>query len=211
MDYANGEWKSSPYFKSVLKDKQGNILLNAAGIDVDGYYGYQCFDWVNGYSVSLGQGKLSGEGAADIWETAPQSFSREENPMPGDIHVYGEPYGYNGKRYLGHTGIVTGGTRASFTSIDQNWNNANLTVGSPPTAVKHNSQGLIGFLRFKGADMEAEINELQEQMKGVYSQLDRLNNEMKGVYKQLDELRASIDPEQSTTLEPGHYYVEPNK
>ncbi len=139
LAWVNGGWRSSPYARTIAGV--------GSGIDVDKSYGFQCFDWVDGYNAFLGNPLFYREGAADLWSTPPPGFTRVADPRPGDIHVYGAPFGWNGKRYLGHTGIVISGTRNSFTSVDQNWNNANLNVGSPPSGVVHSSNGLLGFLR----------------------------------------------------------------
>lgn len=144
IQWITGGWHTSKYAVT----ENGKL-----GIDVDKLYGFQCYDFTAAYTDFLGDGVTRVTGAVDFWTLAPASYEQVQDPLPGDIHIYGAPYGWDGKRYLGHTGLVTGGTRNSFTSIDQNWINASLSIGSPPTPVTHNNIGLVGFLRKKGVSM----------------------------------------------------------
>ena len=48
----------------------------------------------------------------------------------------------------GHTAVVVGpSNRNYFTSVDQNWRNANGYTGSPGSLEKHSYYGISGFVR----------------------------------------------------------------
>lgn len=49
---------------------------------------------------------------------------------------------------VGHTAVVVGpSNRNYFTSVDQNWRNANRYTGSPGSLEKHSYYGISGFVR----------------------------------------------------------------
>ena len=49
---------------------------------------------------------------------------------------------------VGHTAVVVGpSNRNYFTSVDQNWRNANGYTGSPGSLEKHSYYGISGFVR----------------------------------------------------------------
>ncbi|MDU5239700.1 MAG: glucosaminidase domain-containing protein, partial [Haemophilus parainfluenzae] len=66
-------------------------------------------------------------------------------PKPGDMAVWGTGSFNNG---TGHTAVVVGPSNKSyFTSVDQNWRNANGYTGSPGSLEKHTYYGISGFVR----------------------------------------------------------------
>lgn len=151
-DWLNGGWRNGGYVKTI-NGKQG--------IDVDGAYGFQCFDFINAFSIWLGMGKISGGYAYQIWNTAlANGYTRVDQPKLGDIFVFDSLI--NGG--AGHTGVVRSGIRDVFESVDQNWLNPSLTVGSPPATVVHTSRFLLGFLR--------SPNIIKENKKMTAPQLD---------------------------------------
>lgn len=130
----------------------GNWVRNSIGkrYDTDGYYGAQCKDYANAYSIWLGH-PLKASNAAPTWTIAQDPFWQKLANTPtfvpqiGDIVVWGA---WSGNPY-GHIGIVLDANVNSFRSVDQNWFNANSTVGSPAAVVSHNytSPRVVGFLR----------------------------------------------------------------
>lgn len=133
------------------------------GIDTDGYYGFQCKDLVNAYSIWLGRPFTAGNAEA-LWRV-PQNpwwtrVAPNKTPKIGDVFImwYGA-YVWDGKRNVwmqfGHTGLVRNVYDKTFRNLAQNWVNSNLNSGSPPawvinsrnsTAVQY---GIRGYLRPK--------------------------------------------------------------
>lgn len=125
------------------------------GIDTDGWYGFQCKDLVNAYSIWLGRPFTAGNAEA-LWRVAQNPWWTKipatSAPKTGDVFVMW--YSAGGVQY-GHTGIVRSAYSTTFKSLDQNWVNSNLNSGSPPALVSHprNSAkvqyGIRGYLRPK--------------------------------------------------------------
>ncbi len=113
--------------------------------DTDGYYGAQCKDLANAYANWFGH-PLKASNAGPTWTLAQDPFWQKLAntatfvPQGGDIAIWGgNP---------GHISLVlNGATTSKFTSVDQNWFNANSTVGSPAAVVTHNYTDVVGFLR----------------------------------------------------------------
>lgn len=84
------------------------------------------------------------------WYRYPKGFKFYKNtrnfvPKPGDFAVLGKGSFNNG---VGHTAVVVGpSTKSYFTSVDQNWRNANGYTGSPGSLEKHTYNGISGFVR----------------------------------------------------------------
>lgn len=133
INWARTGWVNSRYTKRI----NGNL-----GIDTDGYYGFQCKDFVNAYGEWLGHPLKAGN-ARTLWEQ-PQDpwYQKVSSPQPGDISVFA-PAPANGN--AGHTDIVVG---PGFTSVAQNWGvGSNGVTGLPPATVSHTMNGVYGFLR----------------------------------------------------------------
>lgn len=140
LNWAQGGWKSSQYFRNV----------RGGGIDVDGYYGFQCMDFVVAYGLILAGHRLSGNAITLTSQAVPSGWQRIKNtasfiPEPGDIAIWG----LGSFAQYGHTGIILSANMNTFVSVDQNWNNANLTVGSSPATINHNYNGFWGVMRPK--------------------------------------------------------------
>lgn len=133
MDYATGGWRSSPYCKTI----NGSL-----GIDVDELYGFQCKDFVDGYSRSLGAPFTSGN-AFVLWYEPQPGWVKVGSPQPGDV-FYRDAV-FSGLDY-GDTGIVTGVTQAGINVVQQNLA-ANLYVGSPPAVNFWPFEAIKGYLR----------------------------------------------------------------
>lgn len=118
--------------------------------DTDGYYGAQCKDYANAYAGFMGH-PLKASNANATWTLAQDPYWQKLAntptflPQPGDIVVWGA---WSGNPY-GHIGVVLDANLNSFRSVDQNWFNANSTVGSPAAVVSHNytNPRVVGFLR----------------------------------------------------------------
>lgn len=113
--------------------------------DTDGYYGAQCKDLANAYASYMGH-PLVPSNAGPTWTLAQDGYWQKLAntatfvPQAGDIAIWGgNP---------GHISLVLpGATTSTFKSVDQNWFNANSTVGSPAAVVTHNYNNVVGFLR----------------------------------------------------------------
>lgn len=101
--------------------------------DEDGWYGFQCVDYVNAYYKFLTGRKLYGQGAKDI--PFANDFTNiatvQKNTLSflakaGDIVVWGASMG-NG---YGHTGVVIEATLERITIVEQNWLIGGWTQGN---------------------------------------------------------------------------------
>lgn len=153
--------------------------FNGQFVDFDNAYGAQCFDLVNKYSTMLGYQRFTGLYASGIYNQPGSNYIQIPNsptavPQAGDIIVWNNNYGGG----FGHTAIANGeGNTSYFVSFDQNWQ-----PGSPAVLVKHNYNGVIGWLRPKnnagtpagsgedminqGANEYARANKLHQQVRG---------------------------------------------
>lgn len=119
-------------------------------LDVDGYWGSQCWDLPNYLLKRYWGFTTPGNAIAMGWYNYPKGFKKYNNtpsfvPKPGDIVVWGTGSFNNG---VGHVAIVVGpSTTSYFTSIDQNWRNANSYSGSPASKEKHTYNGISKFIR----------------------------------------------------------------
>ncbi|RIN37043.1 CHAP domain-containing protein [Staphylococcus succinus] len=119
-------------------------------LDVDGWYGSQCWDLPNYILKRYWGFTTPGNAIAMGWYNYPKGFKKFNNtpsfvPKPGDFAVWGTGSFNNG---VGHVSIVVGpSTKSYFTSIDQNWINANGSYGSPASKIKHNYNGISKFVR----------------------------------------------------------------
>lgn len=119
-------------------------------VDVDGYYGAQCWDLPNYIFNRYWHFKTTGNAIAMAWYRYPKGFKFYRNtrnfvPKPGDMAVWGTGSFNNG---VGHTAVVIGPSNKSyFTSVDQNWIGANSYTGSPGAKIKHSYNGISGFVR----------------------------------------------------------------
>lgn len=99
--------------------------------------------------------------------------------QPGDIFVLG------GDQF-GHTGLVTEANSEYFNSIDQNWYNANLDVGSPAALVEdHVYDNLLGVIRPPYSDAVKGAGKVSTKIKTInetinYKMANRVGN-VKGV------------------------------
>lgn len=99
--------------------------------------------------------------------------------QPGDIFVLG------GDQF-GHTGLVTEANSEYFNSIDQNWYNANLDVGSPAALVEdHVYTNLLGVIRPPYSDAVKGAGKVSTKIKTInetinYKMANRVGN-VKGV------------------------------
>ena len=124
-------------------------------IDFDGVYGAQCVDLIKKYCNTHWGWTPKGNAKEDASIALPNSsWTRIKNtpefiPQPGDIAVW-----TNGT--YGHVAIIISANINSFVSVDQNWYNANGTVGSPAAKVTHNYSGFWGVIRppFSSATVE---------------------------------------------------------
>lgn len=137
--------------KPTAKDvKEWAISRIGKRLDVDSYYGSQCWDLPN-YLLKRYWGFTTSGNAKDMaWYKYPSGFKVLKNtpsfvPKPGDFAVWQPGYGIG---YAGHTAIVIGpATKSYFYSVDQNWRNANVYNGSPGSKEKHSYNAVSHFIR----------------------------------------------------------------
>ncbi|MDV7990488.1 CHAP domain-containing protein [Rhodococcus sp. IEGM 1374] len=117
-------------------------------IDYDGAYGSQCMDLVVAMCVEGFGWRPYGNAIRLTDQAVPVGWQRVRKtasfiPAPGDIAIWG----LNEYATYGHTGIIESANEQTFVSIDQNWFNPSLAVGSPAARVQHNYYGFWGVLR----------------------------------------------------------------
>lgn len=136
-NWLNGGWKSSPYSKIRFYG-----IVPKRGIDVDGAYGFQCWDFVAAFLLYCVHYRPWGN-AIDLWRQNVPGFTKiPANKLGafrlGDVLVYGAGWGGG----LGHTDIALNSSQA----ISQNYVNASIN-GSPPAVVGITRNGLLGVWR----------------------------------------------------------------
>ena len=121
----------------ITKEQGAQWALDRVGksIDVDGYYGAQCKDFVEKFTTENFGVSFPGNAIDLIYCAIPSGWQRIKNtpeflPQPGDIALWA--YGT-----YGHTGIIVSANLNTFVSVDQNWYNASSN-GSPAAKVQHN-------------------------------------------------------------------------
>lgn len=137
------EWPVTGYRQSPFFDGKG--------FNTDGLHGYQCKDEVNAFFHDV-SGVIPPGDAIDVAGKRIKGFqwipyTHGFKARAGDVTVFGPPYAVVDGESLGHTGVVIDGAVSVFRSLDQNWYNANLIVGSPPRIVTHDYKGLLGVQR----------------------------------------------------------------
>lgn len=124
--------------------------LVGKGVDADGWYGTQCMDLTVDVMQRFFGWRPYGNAIALVDQPLPAGFQRirtisSTQIKAGDVMIWG--LGYYSQ--YGHTGIATEDGRAdgTFVSVDQNWINPSLEVGSPAAAIHHNMDGVFGVIR----------------------------------------------------------------
>jgi hypothetical protein len=118
---------------------------NGKGCDVDGYYGFQCYDLAHRYAIDcVGKDIPSRASAKDLWDCDIDGYDKIANtpegvPSKGDIVIWGTAVGP-----WGHVAIFSSGDSFSFTSFDQNW-----PVGTLCHFQQHNYTGVLGWFHPK--------------------------------------------------------------
>jgi hypothetical protein len=152
-----GSFPNSALIDAFVSDNENEC------VDTDGAYGCQCVDLMHWYVAEVlgiptsAQGGISGN-AYSIYAGINQSVLLSSGsrtvrlekipntptgiPNKGDIIFWNTSLGANG-----HVAVFLNGDVNNFTSLDQNWFNANETVGSPAAQVNHNYTSVAGWLR----------------------------------------------------------------
>ena len=167
--------------------------------DFDGYYGAQCSDLAQFYNRDVVGGPfLTGEAAADLWETYPvQLYERILNtidavPQKGDLMIWKK----TSSLPWGHVAICVSGDQNSFKSFDQNW-----PTGSPAHIVDHNYNGVLGWLRpIKTTPAPVVTDEYKKTMmayNAFYELPERVISDLDGYKKTIDNLNAAISQKDS--------------
>lgn len=122
---------------------------NKKGVNIDGRFGFQCWDLpnyiFNRYWHFRTWGNANAMANRSNYPNSSWKIYRNTSsfvPQPGDIVCW--TYGY-----AGHTGIVVGPSdKKHFRTVDQNWFNSNQYVGSRAAYVNHTYNGFGGNLYF---------------------------------------------------------------
>ncbi|EDN68055.1 secreted protein [Beggiatoa sp. PS] len=157
VDYSWGSGNGNPLsalVDSFVQSSTGNC------IDMDGKYGCQCVDLMHSYiqevlGVPRSAHNIRGN-AYPIYNGLANSTTISSGtqvvqlnkipntpsgvPQKGDIIFWTSADGF------GHVAIFISGDVNSFTSLDQNWVNSNLTQGSAAAVVTHNYNNVVGWL-----------------------------------------------------------------
>ena len=121
---------------------------NRKGVDIDGNWGFQCWDLPNYiFSRYWGFRTWGNANAMANRSQYPAGFKIYANtpnfiPRPGDVAVY------TGGAF-GHTNVVVGpSTTSYFYAVDQNWDPVSTYYGSRALLVKHNYNDGPGGVRY---------------------------------------------------------------
>ncbi|WP_429950283.1 hypothetical protein IGJ55_000745 [Enterococcus sp. AZ170] len=124
--------------------------LVGKSVDEDGAYGSQCMDLTVHIMKRYFGWHPYGNAIELTSQNLPNSFSRvrvtsADQIKTGDILIWG----LGEFATYGHTAIAIedGSSNGTFVSIDQNWLNPSLTVGSPAARIRHNMHGVWGVIR----------------------------------------------------------------
>lgn len=118
---------------------------NGQGIDYDGFYGCQCMDEFLQYNQDVVNAPRVYGNAVDVWTNYPTAFydqianTPDNFPQSGDVIIWGTGIGP-----YGHIAIVRDANVNTFTSLDQNWDNAQFCQ-----FITHNYNAVLGWLRPK--------------------------------------------------------------
>lgn len=125
-----------------------DLAKRRAGVDVDGFYGYQCWDLPNYILNRYWKFRTWGNANAMAQKSNYRGYdfkiyrnTASFIPKPGDWAVWA---GSN----PGHVNIVVGpSTSTYFWAVNQNWRNSNSYRGSPASLDKHSYNGVTHFVR----------------------------------------------------------------
>ncbi|EAF9399123.1 glucosaminidase domain-containing protein [Staphylococcus epidermidis] len=151
--------KSGKPTASQVVDWAKWMAKNHKGVDIDGRYGFQCWDLPNYIFQRYWHFRTWGNAnaMANRSQYPNRSWKIYRNtssfiPKPGDIAVW--TYGW-----AGHTAIVVGPSdKSHFKCVDQNWVGSNQWSGSRAAFVNHNYNGNGGNIYFVRPPYKAEKN-----------------------------------------------------
>lgn len=134
------------------KDEVINYVNSLIGkqVDMDGSYGSQCMDLTVHVMNKFFHWWPIGDAIALTTQAIPTGFQRlrvyqAKDIQAGDVMIWG----LGAYAQYGHTAIATenGKSDGTFVSVDQNWVNASLEVGSLAQPIKHTMDGVWGVIR----------------------------------------------------------------
>ncbi|EGO2800814.1 CHAP domain-containing protein [Enterococcus faecalis] len=136
----------------VKKSDVVNYVNSLIGkrVDMDGVYGSQCMDLTVHVMNKFFHWWPIGDAIALTTQAIPAGFQRlrvyqATDIQAGDVMIWG----LGAYAQYGHTAIAVENGRpdGTFVSVDQNWVNASLKVGSSAQPVKHTMDGVWGVIR----------------------------------------------------------------
>lgn len=136
LAYINGGWRSSVHAKNIP-------AAGGVGIDVDGYYGLQCKDWLSDFALTLGAPFPAGNSIV-LQQGAPAGWFYVDRPQAGDVAL--RDFIHEGVNY-GDGVLVMSVSGNSMVVIGQNQINVSLTVGHIPTTTTRLIAAYKKFLR----------------------------------------------------------------
>ncbi|UXR79065.1 glucosaminidase domain-containing protein [Staphylococcus sp. IVB6227] len=133
---------------SQVIDWAKDLEKRRVGIDVDGFYGYQCWDLPNyilkrywGFTTWGNANAMAQKSNYRGYDFKIYRNTSSFIPKPGDWAVWA---GSN----PGHVNIVVGPSTSNyFWAVNQNWRNSNSYRGSPASLDKHSYNGVTHFVR----------------------------------------------------------------
>lgn len=148
---------------------------NNKGVDIDGYYGYQCMDLYLAYEKEVVGCPIQGAPTAKaVWNSYPTAyFDRISNsvtavPKLGDVVIWG-------MGDFGHIAIATGvGNTDTFQTLDQNWPWGTVPNWHTAQLVTHDYNNVLGWLRPKVQQVTQGGSEMDEVWKYINEHRDRL-------------------------------------
>lgn len=182
---------------------QFEAKYNGVGIDFDGAYGNQCMDLMHQYCVEVlgitDGSVLAAPTAKDVYLNfnnikGHDLFDKIDNtptgiPNKGDIMFWGTGLGP-----YGHVAIYIDGDVNGFNSFDQNF-----PTGSKCHKQRHNYNGVLGWLRFKGTNLEAELDKTRKERDKNWNlyqdeikKTTDLTNQVKNLQTKIDKAKQDL-------------------
>lgn len=154
----------------VKKSDVVNYVNSLIGkqVDMDGVHGSQCMDLTVHVMNKFFHWWPTGNAIVLTTQAIPAGFQRLRvyqsiEIQAGDVIIWG----LGVYAQYGHTAIAVENGRAdnTFVSVDQNWVNASLEVGSSAQSVKHTMDGVWGVIRPKYEPIQKSVNQTTKKHK----------------------------------------------
>ena len=153
---------------------------------------YQCVDLANQYLTEcLEQPAVFGANAQDFPSRIGSKYEYTLN-TPSGVPEKGNLVIWKSKDNIGHIAIFVDGNSAKFNSFDQNF-----PVGSPCHIQSHNYTNVLGWLKFKGGELEACLHLLHDvvipEKEGLQREYDAFKKTAAEEIKSRDDHIADVE------------------